>query len=155
MVLHSQACLIVNARLLREDERALRQAEIMLELIEARMAARNRSLLTASLLCESQEDIQRHVKELNQRLRGLQTDVELRITSLEAATPWSGAEGRRWYTLSGVVGIKGEEAARLLELVAVLRSAGATDITITPLTYRFRAESPGIHTLRERLQRKG
>jgi ATP phosphoribosyltransferase len=155
VVLHSQACLIVNARLLREDERTLRQAEIMLELIEARMAARNRSLLTASLLCESQEDIQRHVKGLNQRLRGLQTDVELRITSLEAATPWSGAEGHRWYTLSGVVGIRGEAASRLLELVAVLRSAGATDITITPLTYRFRAESPGIHTLRERLQRKG
>src|SRR5689334_24778576 len=47
VVLHSQACLIANMKLLRENEQALRLASMMLELIEARMQARNRSLLTA------------------------------------------------------------------------------------------------------------
>src|SRR5215472_1958934 len=45
VILHSQSCLIANARLLRENPVALRQAEIMLELIDARMEARSRSLL--------------------------------------------------------------------------------------------------------------
>jgi ATP phosphoribosyltransferase len=151
VVIYSQACLIANPRLLRADAQAVRQAEIMLELIEARMAARNRSLLTASLPGENAEAIQLHVKRLNQRLHSLQTDVELRVTSSEAATH---EERNCWYTLSGVVGIKGEEASRLLALVAILRGAGATDITITPLTYRFREESLSVRMLRERLQRR-
>src|SRR5579883_3296357 len=154
VVLYSQACLIANARLLREDARVMRQAEIMLELIEARMAARHRSLLTASLFGENQQELQQHVKRLNQRLRDLQTDVELRVASAETSTPMPGDEKRCWYTLSGVVSMKGEEAARLLEIVAVLRGAEATDITITPLTYRFKEESLSVRTLRERLQRR-
>lgn len=151
VVLSSQSCLIANARLLRENALALRQAEIMLELIEARMAARNRSLLTASLTGESLAAVQQQVKQLNHRLQGMQTDVELRIASFEAVS--SGPLEHRWYTLSGVVGIRGEEASRLLEIVAVLRNAGATDIAITPLTYRFKEESFNVRTLHERLQR--
>lgn len=152
VVLHSQACLIINARLVRTHERILRQAELILELIEARMAARHRSLLTASLLYTGQ-DMHRHINELHQRLRGLSLDVELHIISPPLAAPHTGTQEHHWYTLSGVVGIQHEEASRLLELVAVLRGAGATDITMTPLTYRFRAESPGIRALRECLQR--
>lgn len=151
VILHSQSCLIANARLLRENALALRQAEIMLELIEARMAARNRSLLTASLTGESLATVQQEVKQLNHRLQGMQIDVELRIASFEAAS--SGPLADRWYTLSGVVDTKGEEASRLLEIVAVLRTTGATEIAITPLTYRFKEESFSVRALRERLQR--
>ncbi len=151
VILHSQSCLIANARMLRENPVAMRQAEIMLELIDARMAARNRSLLTASLTGESLAAVQQQVQRLNHRLHDLQTDVELRIASSEAVS--SGPLEQRWFTLSGVVGIKSEEAARLLEMVAVLRGAGATDIAITPLTYRFKEESLSVRTLRERLQR--
>ena len=151
VILHSQSCLIANARILRENPVAMRQAEIMLELIEARTAARNRSLLTASLTGESLVAVQKQVQQLNHRLQGMQTDVELRVASFEAAS--SGPLEDRWFTLSGVVDIKGEEAARLLEIVAVLRSAGATDIAITPLNYRFKEESLTVRTLRERLQR--
>lgn len=152
VILYSQSCLIANARLLRENELAMRQAEIMLELIEARMAARNRSLLTASLTGENLETVQQQVRQLNHRLRAMQTDVELRVSSFEAQS--SGPLEQRWYTVSGVVGVKGEEAARMLEIVAVLRSAGASEITITPLTYRFREAAVNVHTLRERLQRR-
>lgn len=151
VVLYSQACLIANARLLRENKLALHQAEIMLELIEARMHARNRSLLTVSLIADSQQALQQHVQRLNQRLQLLQADIELRITSLEPERRDS--DGSCWYTLSGVIGIKGEEASRLLEIVAALRLAGATDINITPLTYRFKDESLNVRALRERLQR--
>jgi ATP phosphoribosyltransferase len=123
----------------------------MLELIEARMHARNRSLLTVSLIADSQQALQQHVQRLNQRLQLLQADIELRITSLEPERRDS--DGSCWYTLSGVIGIKGEEASRLLEIVAALRLAGATDINITPLTYRFKDESLNVRALRERLQR--
>src|SRR5256885_14218190 len=47
VVLRSQACLIANARLLSRSEQALHLTVTMLELIDARMQARHRSLLTA------------------------------------------------------------------------------------------------------------
>src|SRR6202035_2886736 len=65
VILYSQSSLVANARLLRANPLALRQAEIMLELIEARMQARNRSLLTASLVGENLETLQQHVQQLN------------------------------------------------------------------------------------------
>ncbi len=151
-ILHSQSCLIANARLLRENALAHRQAEIMLELIEARIQARNRSLLTASLVGDNLETLEYHVRQLNVSLQALQTDIELRIGSLEP-NPQARQKGC-WYTLSGVIGLKNDEAARMLEIVNVLRKAGATDINITPLTYRFREESLNVRTLRERLQRQ-
>src|SRR6202140_1919435 len=49
VVLRSQSCMIANARLLRQHEPTLRIVSTMLELIEARMQARNCSLLTAQL----------------------------------------------------------------------------------------------------------
>src|SRR6266852_2171624 len=58
VVLRSQACLIGNTLLLRENKQALILASIMLELIEARMQARNRSMLTAHLQAETPEDMQ-------------------------------------------------------------------------------------------------
>ena len=56
------------------------------------------------------------------------------------------------YTISGVVNAKGP-ASELLEVVAVLRSVGATSINITPLTYRFAEESVSVRALHERLKR--
>lgn len=150
VVLQSQACLIANARLLRENTRALRQAEIMLELIEARMQARHHSLLTASLPSENSASVAQDVQQLNQHLRTLQHDVELHITNVEGS---SQDTTRKWYTLSGAVGHKGEEASQLLAVVALLRSAGATEITVTPLTFRFKEQSSAVRTLHERLQR--
>ncbi|MGA7413312.1 MAG: ATP phosphoribosyltransferase [Bryobacteraceae bacterium] len=58
IVLRSQACLIGNTRLLRENKQALNLASIMLELIEARKQARNRSILTAHLQTKTQEEMQ-------------------------------------------------------------------------------------------------
>lgn len=151
VVLSSQACFIANIRLLRENPQALRQAEIILELIEARMQARDRSLLTASLIGENPVMLAQQVQQLNQHLHNVQNELELRVMNVESSS--QGLETRYWYTLSGVVGGKGEEATRLLEIVALLRGIGATEINITPLTLRFKEESFTVRALRERLQR--
>lgn len=148
VVLRSQACLIANAYLLRQHEQALRLASIMLELIEARMQARNRSLLTAYLQSESGDEISRICTKLNQRLKSMNTSFEFQISHPELTSNI----GPRWYTISGVVNVKGT-AAELLEIVALLRSAGAIHIHVTPLTYRFTEESKSVRTLRERLKR--
>ncbi len=147
-VLRSQASLISNARILHSDERALRAAETMLELIDAHMQARNRSILTAYLHGESSEAMQRTCTRLNQRLKTIVSDSEFRVATsdlLNNAAP-------EWYTISGVVSA-GEAAPELLEIIAVLRSAGALHINVTPLTYRFTEESVSVRALRERLKR--
>jgi ATP phosphoribosyltransferase len=147
VVLYSQACLIGNARLLCQNEQALYVGSMMLELIEARMQARHRSLLTASLQVESTEEIQLIYAGLNQRLKS-------HFSGLEFYANGEGLHkaGRQRYTLSGVVDVK-DSAAELLEIVATLRRAGAVSINITPLTYRFGEESVRVRSLRERLKR--
>jgi ATP phosphoribosyltransferase len=147
-VLRSQACLIANARLLQQNRMALRVVETMLELMEARMQARNRSLLTAYMEGESAEAIQQTCVVLNERLRELASGVELRVSVSEL--PGEVEPGR--YTVSGVVGASGSAPA-LLEIVALLRSAGAVHINLTPLTYRFADESASVRSLHERLKR--
>ena len=148
VVLRSQACLIANARLLRQNEQALRIASFMLELIEARMQARNRSMLTASLQVESAEEMQRICARLNQRLKALVSGLEFQVSASERLDK----AGHQVYTLTGVVNVR-DSASELLEIVATLRTEGAAHINITPLTYRFAGESVSVRTLRERLKR--
>lgn len=144
IVLRSQACLIANARLLSQSKEALRVASIMLELIDARVQARNRSMLTAHLQVESAGEMQRIREQLKARMPGL----EFRL----ASSGGQAAPGSYEYSLSGVVSIGGS-TAELLETVAVLRSMGATHIDVTPLTYRFEQESVSVRALHERLKR--
>ncbi|HZS79444.1 MAG TPA: ATP phosphoribosyltransferase [Ktedonobacteraceae bacterium] len=146
-VLRSQACLIANAQLLQQDEQALHLVSIMLELIEARMQARNRSLLTAHIQAENPETIHRVCARLNESM--LSPALEFRSGISEQAS----SMGANWYTISGVVNVK-DSAAHLLETIATLRRAGAVHIHVTPLTYSFFDESISVRTLRERLKRK-
>src|SRR5438874_3001656 len=171
VVLRSQACLIANTRLLRQHDQALRLTSMMLELIEAHVQARNRSLLTAHLQVESTEEMQRIYLGCQQRLQSLISGLEFQVSSSNErermggsiATTASGQAdvGTRYaasshspyrYSISGVVNAKGP-ASELLEVVAVLRSVGATSINITPLTYRFAEESVSVRALHERLKR--
>ncbi len=147
-VLRSQASLIANAQMLHRDERALRVAETMLELIDARVQARNRSMLTAYMHGESIEVMQHICIKLNQRLKAVVSDSEFRV----ATSDLMNSTAPEWYTISGVVSA-GEAAPELLETIAVLRSAGAIHINVTPLTYRFAEESVSVRVLRERLKR--
>ncbi len=143
IVLRSQACLIGNGRLLAEHDQALRLTETVLEMIDARTQARNHSMLTADLHGESIEAMQHVCARLNQRLKSVVSGIEFRVsTNVETG----------WYTISGVIGV-GDSAPELLETVAVLRSAGAVHINVTPLTYRFAEDSVNVRALRERLKR--
>jgi ATP phosphoribosyltransferase len=149
VVLRSQCCLIANARLLRENPRALKLTETILELMDARTQARNRSMLTAYMHGESIETVQRICAKLNQRLKSVVSGVELRVLTTE----FTSAMEHGGYTISGVANV-GDSATELLETVAILRSEGVTHINVTPLTYRFTEESLSVRALRERLKRK-
>ncbi|GAC1392836.1 MAG: ATP phosphoribosyltransferase [Ktedonobacteraceae bacterium] len=148
VVLHSQSCLIANARQLVQEQHALKNAETVLELIDARMQARNRAMLTAQVQAESHEAVQHVSHELQQRLKTLTSSTDLRISTSEVAT--SAHPGL--YTISGVVRVGGS-APELLQTVAILRGIGATNISIMPLTYRFAETSTSVHSLNERLKR--
>lgn len=144
VVLRSQACFIGNARLLSEGSEALQMASIMLELIDARMQARNRSMLTAHVQVENADELHHIHRQLQSRLTGF----EYRVSRSETVS----AEEAQWYTISGVVSTGGS-IADLLATVATLRSLGAMHIHVTPLTYRFTEESNNVRALRERLKR--
>src|SRR5207302_7662396 len=165
IVLRSQACLLGNTRLLRENKQALRMASIMLELIDAHMQALNRSMLTAHLQVEGADEIQRICEQLKARIAGFEfrvassggigkTSFNKEILSEAKDDNQASSEGREktgpyGYTISGVVSV-GRDTAELLETVAVLRSMGAVHIDVTPLTYRFEKESSIVRVLRER-----
>lgn len=150
VVLRSQATLIGNPRMLRQHQHALKVTETMLELIEARVQARNRAMVTAHVRANGHEEMQQIYTRLNQRLKALASGVEFRITHAELA----GEIEPGWYTLSGVVNA-GRSAPELLEIVAVLRGSGAEHIDVVPLSYRFAGESVSVRALRERLKRLG
>ena len=148
-VLRSQACLIANTRQLIEEQAALRVAETFLELIEARAQAKERSMLTAQVRVESREAIQHISDKLQQHLKTLNSQAELRITTSDVTLSSTQPE---WYTISGVICL-GKTAFELLETVAFLRSIGAINISVTPLTYRFDEVSSTVRSLHERLKR--
>jgi ATP phosphoribosyltransferase len=149
IVLRSQACLIGNTQLLRENNHTLSLASIMLELIEARMQARNRSMLTAHLQVEAPEEMQHIFTSLKQRLSSLVSGLELQAGHSEGQNTSNSYR----YSISGVTNVGGS-ASEFLEIVALLRGAGALHINITPLTYRFANESMSVRTLHKRLKRK-
>src|SRR5207249_2011910 len=120
VVLRSQACLIGNARLLSQNKQALRMASMMLELIDARMQARNRSMLTAYIQSESVERMQRICNQLRPFVAGVEFRKE--YPTINRGSTVSTHAAAAWYTISGVVTVGGS-ASELLETVAVLRNA--------------------------------
>lgn len=147
-VLQSRACLIANTRLLRQNEQAQRVTAMILELIEAHKQARKRSLLTAYMQSESDDEKKRVCAKLFQRLKSLVSSSEFQVSDSELASNTK----THSYTISCVVNV-GSSASELLEIVAIFRSAGALRIDTTPLQYRFAGESISVRALRERLKR--
>ncbi len=148
VVLRSQSCLLANARLLSQQKEALTIAETMLELIDARMQARNQSIVAAYMQGESHEAMQLTCAELNQHLNASMSNMELRVSTSDLTSDMEPG----WYTISGSISVGGS-ISTLLETVAVLRGAGAVHINVTPLSYRFEEASMSVRALRERLKR--
>jgi ATP phosphoribosyltransferase len=146
VVLHSQACLFGNVRLLQQSKAAMRIASMMLELIDARTQAQKRSMLTAHMELENAGEIQHIAEQLKTQVPGF----EFRVASFDPGERTT--TGGHGYTIAGVVSLGGS-TAELLETVAVLRSLGAVHIDVTPLTYRFEGVSRSVRFLREGLKR--
>ena len=121
---------------------------MMLELIEARMQARKRSMLTAHMQAATTEEMQQIFNRLTQRLNSLVSGLELQASLHEGQS----STNLYSYTISGVTNVR-SSAAEFLELVAALRNAGAVHINVTPLTYHFAGESASVNALKKRLQR--
>ncbi len=93
--------------------------------------------------------MQHNFTRLNQRLNHLVSGLEFQAAHTEKQYTTNPCR----YTISGVTNVGGS-ATDFLEIIAVLRSAGALHINITPLTYRFANESSSVRTLNKRLKRK-
>src|SRR5438552_4516416 len=149
VVLRSQACLIANARLLSRSKEALRLASMILELVDARMQARNRSVLTTHVQVERAEEIHTISERLKSRIPGFEF-----LTASSDKNNFAGSDsgsmvvGRYGLSISGVINI-GNTSAELLDDVAVLRSMGAEHIDITSLIYRFDRESVRASSMHE------
>jgi ATP phosphoribosyltransferase len=143
LVLRSQACLIGNARLLSRLPHAFSTVRTILELLSARLQARNRAMLTAYVPGSGEEVSSR----LSARLKRLVPGFEYHIGSSESTDD----PQRQRCRVSGVIRM-GEAASTLLEIIAALRSVGAEHIDVTPLTYRFGEEPPSLRLLRERME---
>jgi ATP phosphoribosyltransferase len=145
VVLRSQACLIGNIHLLSQHSKAFHLARILLELISARLQARNRAMLTA-YVPGSGEEVS---TLLSQGLKRLVPGFEYHIGSSESTDDPLAQRCR----VSGVIRT-GEAASDFLEIIAALRSVGAERIDVTPLTYRFGEEPGSLRLLRERMERR-
>jgi ATP phosphoribosyltransferase len=145
VVLNAHACLLANGQLLKSDNKALQIAEMIVELIDAHALAHAQSLLTATLpLCDPAD-----VQSVRYRPHGHLAEITLYPSQMSLHATTANTSG---CTLSAMVP-RGECSHELLVTVALLRSIGASSITITPLTYRFLQDSVSVRVLRERLER--
>src|SRR6266480_1001019 len=101
VVLHSQACLFGNVRLLQQSKAAMRIASMMLELIDARTQAQNRSMLTAHMELENAGEIQHIAEQLKTQVPGF----EFRVASFDPGERTT--TGGHGYTIAGVVSLGG------------------------------------------------
>lgn len=134
MMLKSQACLIGNRRLLREDGRKLAVAKTLLELMEARLRAQKYYSVTANIKGASAE-------EIAHKLTGERATAGLRGPTIAPVHPKGGGE-EGWYAATVVV-----PAAELLAAVDHLRRVGAASITVLPVEYLFEARSASYEAL--------
>jgi ATP phosphoribosyltransferase len=151
-VLRSQACLVGNSRLLSEQAEALKVCEIMLELIEARVQARNRSLINAHVRADVLGKAVRSASAPGEEDPDVVQRLTQRLKTLTAGIEFRARQSGEWFTLSGVMNV-GHSAPELLATVAVLRGLGAEQIDVVPLSYCFGEASGAVRALHERLKR--
>ncbi len=143
VLLESNACLIGNARRLRDCESVRDTARTLLEVIDAALNGRNYYQVTANVRGSSGEAVARAVAS-NPRTRGLQGPT---VAPIYAANTPENDDGQ-WYGVTIIVHSKS-----LMDAVAHLRSIGGTQTTVVPVRYVFMAQSPSYQRLIELLKR--
>jgi ATP phosphoribosyltransferase len=141
VLLDSYACLIGNARMLRESPEALETARTLLEVIDASLHGRKYYQVRANVRGESAEAVA-HAVAAHATTRGLQGPT---VAPIYAANTPDHDDGQ-WYNATIIVSDKD-----LLAAVAHLRDIGGTQTTVMPVRYVFMAQSPSYQKLLDRL----
>ena len=141
VILDSNACLIGNARRLRDCPEVLETTRTLLEVVDAALNGRNYYQLTANIRGNSAEEVAQAVAS-NPITRGLQGPT---VAPIYASTTPDG----QWYGTTIIVSSK-----NLLEAIAHLRSIGGTQTTVIPVRYVFLPKSPSYERLLKFLGRE-
>ncbi len=140
-ILHAQACLIANRKLLAASDAKLQTVKSIIELFEAHMRAADFLSVTANIQGESADDVARLVMRIPE-LAGLQGPSIGRVFAKDRSDAG-------WYATTVVV-----RKDLLLRTVEHLRKAGGSDVTVAALTYVFEAKSWNYHALLEKIRHK-
>ncbi len=138
-ILKSQACLIGNRRLLKQDPCCLETTRLMLELFEARLRAASYYSVTANIRGESPEAVATHLKSYPE-VAGIQGPTISRVYSKLD-------QDQDWYAVTVVV-----EMDRLVEAVETMRQMGGSGITVFSANYVFEGKSQIYERLVQRLE---
>jgi ATP phosphoribosyltransferase len=136
VIVESQASLIGNKRLLRNNHALLNAVRQFIEFIDAALQGRQYYQVTANIQGTDAEQLA-HLIVSNPVTRGLQGPT---------LAPIYAANGE-WHTLTIIV-----EGSKLLTAVEHLRSIGGTQTTASPLRYAFMESSPTYARLLELIE---
>lgn len=139
-ILKSQACLIANKRLLRDDMGKLRMTRTILEFIEAHLRAKQFVSVATNIHGESPEAV----------VRKLHTEKHFDgLREIDISKVFSASQGKDdLYSVSIMV-----ERALLLEVVDQLRKAGGANIKVSETSYLFDSLSLHYEALTDQLRR--
>jgi len=143
VLLESYACLIGNARRLRECPEVLEIARTILEVFDATLNGGNYYQLSANVHGASPEAIA-HAVASHPVTRGLQGPTVAPIFAANTPEPDDG----QWYNVTIITHRK-----QLMAAVAHLRSIGGTQTTVIPVRYVFLPQSPSYEHLLKLLGR--
>jgi ATP phosphoribosyltransferase len=141
-ILHSQAILIANKRVLKERPEVLALARELIEYIEAHLRAQECHLVFANMRGDSPQEIAQRMFA-QPHLNGLQGPT------ISPIVPNNGAgEGdTRWYAVNIVV-----RKEQLSSTIAALRAVGGSGVVVSPVTYIFEEEPERYQAMLAALQ---
>jgi ATP phosphoribosyltransferase len=139
IIVESQACMIGNKRLLKENTKTLASLRVLLEYIDAAQQGRSYFQLIANIRG-------RNETEIATKLAGNPATKGLQAPSL-APMPGPNEEATSWYTATLMI-----PSHSLLDAVNHIRSIGGTQNIVSPVRYVFMENSPTYDRLLSNLK---
>lgn len=125
-IISSEASLISNRRLLKEDEGKLTLAMKLVDYVEAYLQSRERYSVTANMRGETPEQLARYILE-HTEISGLRGPTIAKV--------YTSSESEGWYAVTVIV-----SKHSLLDAVEQLRRIGADSVTVSQPNYVFKSE---------------
>lgn len=138
-ILSSQACLIANRAVLKENPTALTIAKTLLEYITAHLRAREAVSVFVNMRGDSPESIARSMFS-KKVIGGLQGPT---------FSPIITRQGEQWYAAHLIV-----RKEHLAQAISELRSIGGSGVVVAPVTYIFEEEPEEYRAMLESLGEK-